>query len=206
MIWVIDIIVVAALLFSGFGGFRRGLVGMAGGALVFLLRIVFALAVGFAILLAFQKFGAVNALTITFDKAFGEMPVDEIGGVELGSIGNIIATAIFGLIAFAIAYIIVMIVFHFVGKLVEKIKIGGTLGLVDKILGAVLGVAVYVLLLAMILAFIYAFAEVGLIVYFDELLRACPITGLLYANNGFSKIAIDTGIAQFVQRTLTGGN
>ena len=205
MIWVIDIIAVVVLLFACIGGFRRGLVGMASGALVILLRVAFSLALAFVILLAFQTFGAVNAVTLTFDKALGIMPVDSIGGIELGSIGNILATSIFALISFVIAYIVIAVAFRLIGKLIKKFSLNGTLGVVDRILGAIVGVAIYYLLLSIVLVFIYSFAEVGLIVYFDELLRACPIVGLLYTHNVFVKVVTDMGVAQFFLRALTGG-
>ncbi|MBO7368666.1 MAG: hypothetical protein J6Y44_02390 [Clostridia bacterium] len=206
MIWIIDIIAVVALLFVGFGGYRRGLAAMSSGALVFFLRIVLALALGFLILLAFQATGAVDALTLTFDRAFGLMPIESIGDIQLGSLGNFFATVTFGVISFAISYVILMIAFHFIEKLFKNFDVsGGTVGLVNRILGAFIGVTVYMLIVAIILAFIHAFAEVGLIVYFDEVLRACPLTGLLYSNNGFSKVVGESGIAQFVQNLLRGG-
>lgn len=206
MIWLIDIVAVVALLFAGFGGYRRGLAAMSSGVLVFLLRIVLALALGFLILLAFQATGAVDALTLTFDGAFGQMPIESIGEIQLGSLGNFLATMVFGLLSFAVAYVIVMVGFHFLEKLIKNFNLTeGTFGLVNKILGAVIGVTAYMLVLAIVLAFIYSFAEVGLIVYFDEVLRACPLTGLIYTNNGFVKVVSESGIAQFFQNLASGG-
>ena len=197
MFWLIDVLAVIVMLTVMYIGYRNGLFGMVGGAIVYLLRIAFALAGAFLFLLLFQKIGAVDALTLGFAKLFGKSTEFAI----VGSLPNIFATIVFLILAFIIAYLIVMVAFHYLQKLVANVKVGGgMLGLLDRIFGVVVAFIFFLVVYAFFLAIIRAFANQGAMEYFDELLAACPLSGIIYKHNAFVPVIENTGIITKILR------
>lgn len=191
MFWLIDVLAVIVLLAVVYIGFRNGLFGMVTGAVVYLFRIAFAFAGAFLFLLLFQKIGAVDALTLGFARLFGKSAEFAI----VGSLPNIFATVVFLIIGFVLAYLIVMFAFHFLEKLARNAKVnGGTLGVLDCVFGMIVAAIFFFAVYSFILAVIRAFANQGALEYFDELLTACPLTGIIYRHNAFVPVIENTGI------------
>lgn len=192
MYWLIDIVAVILLLAAIWYGFNRGLVKLASGAAIVILRIVCVAAGALFFLFIFQWIGAVDALTNAMANIFGQAERFAIGAVAeyLVDWQNILATCIILIPSIILSMLIFWFLFHWLEKLVEKIEVKGSLNLVDKILGIVMMVIILILVYAVILGVINGFAENGLMLYLDEVLRACPFTGFIYKHNIFSGVFV----------------
>ena len=206
MYFLIDVIAVVLLLASIYGGFRCGVVKMTGGAFVYFFRIAFVAAGTFAILLLFQAIGVVNALTDFFAGIFGQTDAIAIASLaeRLASVPNIVATVVALIPSVIISYLVFVVAFHYLEKLVKKITITGTLGLADRIFGLAVAVALYFIVYAIILGVIRSFANYGGLTYLDEILTACPLTGLIYKHNAFVSAFDNMGFAAKIMGAIKG--
>ena len=197
MYWLIDVVMVIALLLAIYGGFKNGLVKIASSAFVYLFRVIFLFAGAFGFLLFFRATGAINGLTNFFAGVLGqtdELPLMSVSE-KLASAPNMLATAVCFLPSLALSYVVFAFGFRYLDKLTDKISVTGTLGLLDKIFGMSFAIIAFFLFEAIILAVFYSFANHGGLLYLDEVLRACPFTGLIYKNNIFVDAIDETGLA-----------
>ena len=206
MYWLIDVVAVILLLAAIWYGFNRGLVKLASGAGIVILRVVCVAAGAFLFLAIMQSVGIVDALTNSLANMFGQTEKFAIASVaeKLTSWQNILATLICLIPAVILSMLIFWVAFHYLEKLVEKIELKGNLALVDKILGIVIIVILFFVIYALILAVIGAFAYNGVMLYLDEMLRACPLTGLIYKHNAFLGAFKDMGVIVWISQHIAG--
>ena len=187
MYWLIDVVAVIVLLLAIYGGFKNGLAKIAGSAFVYVFRILFLLAGALGFLLFFRATGAINGLTNFFAGILGqtdELPLMSASEL-LASAPNMLATAVCFLPSLALSYVVFAFLFRYLDKLTEKISLSGTLGIWDRIAGMIIAFISFFVFYAIVLAIFYSFANHGGLLYLDEVLRACPLTGLIYKNNVF---------------------
>lgn len=204
MYWLIDVVAVIALLAAIYSGFKNGLVKIAGSAFVYAFRVLFLFAGAFGFLLFFRATGAVNGLTNFFAGILGqtdEIPVMSISE-KLASAPNMLASAVCFLPSLLLSYVVFAFAFKYLNKLVSKIEISGTLGLLDRIFGMALALIAFFIFYAIILAIFYSFANHGGLLYLDEVLRACSLTGVIYKNNAFVEAIDGMGFAATIMNAV----
>lgn len=206
MYFLIDVVVVILALLTAYAAFRRGLAGLAGGAFVVIFRIAFVLGGAFLLLLLFQAIGVVDALTNFFVGIFGQTEAFAVASIaeKLASWPNILATFVALIPSFILSYLIFGFLFRYLEKLTKKISVSGTLGFVDTVLGIFIAVTAFFIFYAILLAIVYSFANHGGLLYLDEVLRACPLTGLIYKNNAFVSAIDDMGITAKIMNAING--
>lgn len=177
MYWLLDILIVALIALAAFGGVKKGFFGMLSGVGAFCLKFVSVIIVTGLFLLLMQVTGVIDALTLPFVKAMGESSL-----YKSEMIANILATAIFLLVGVSLSWFGVYLIIKLI-KSKQKTKLPACW---DTVVGGVLAGVLALLLVYVIYAFLHAVAAYGGVPAMDELLRACPISGLLYKYNPFN--------------------
>lgn len=177
MYWLLDILIVALIALAIFGGVKKGFTGMLGGVGAFCLKFVFVIVVTAAFLLVMQLTGVIDALTLAFEKAIGESSL-----YPSAIVANILATALFLLVGVSLSWFGVFLLIRLINSK-RKAKITACC---NAVVGGVIAGVLALLLVYVIYAFLHAAASYGGVPATDELLRACPISGLLYRYNPFN--------------------
>ncbi len=195
MYWLLDILIVALIALAAFGGVKKGFVGMLSGVGAFFLKFVCVIIVTGLFVLLMQATGVIDALTLPLVKAFGESSL-----YESKKIANIVATAIFALIGISFSWLGV----YLVVKFIKSKQLTTEHATWDTVVGGVVAGVLALLLIYIIYAFIHAVVACGGLPATDELLRACPISGLLYRYNPFNAMFGNMSFIQSLVDLLKG--
>ncbi len=195
MYWLLDILIVALIVLAIFGGVKKGFVGMLSGVGAFFLKFVCVIIITGLFVLLMQATGVIDALTLPLVKAFGESNL-----YQSEMIANILATAIFALIGISLSWFGV----YLVVKLIKSKQSATEHATWNTVVGGVVAGVLCLLLVYIAYAFIHAVVACGGLPATDELLRACPISGLLYRYNPFNAMFGNMSFIQSLVDLLKG--
>ena len=195
MYWLLDILIVALIALAAYGGVKKGFVGMLSGVGAFFLKFICVIIVTGLFILLMQATGVIDALTLPLIKAFGESNI-----YQSKMIANIVATAIFVLIGISLSWFGVYLVVKYINSKSKK----GELPLWNTVVGGVVAGVLALLFIYVVYAFIHAVSLYGGLPATDGLLRACPISGLLYRYNPFNALFGNMSFIQSLVDLLKG--
>ncbi len=190
MYWIIDVIVIAIVLSALIIGVKRGFLRMVGGLLSFVLAPVLTVAgIGLFILLLY-KLGVVDQMTLLMVKVIGE--TNSLFGlmhIESYDVAYYLGLVVLAIIGFIISYILVILLFKGLSKAMQNCGKKGAVRVIDAILGVIIRLVICAAIILGLFAVIHALKDT--LAGLDELLRACPLSGLIYKHNPFNELMAD---------------
>ena len=201
MYWLFDIAIIALFIAVFVDGLKKGLSGLLLGIFSFFLRFLYTIVVAALIVAIFQLTGLVDALSEPIAKGLGESSLYPTDMVATGS----------ALIFFIIGLNIAVVTLFFIIRGIRRSRIArgagpsrNFFGVLNRILGIIVAVGLLSAFTLVIFGFIHGVVECGGFQATGELLRACPVSGLIYKYNPLNGIISDSRIPYFVYNAFHG--
>lgn len=181
---ILDVAIVFLIVAGIISGIKKGFIGLCFDVLGYFLFLGLAGVVATGLLALFYRLGAVDSLAIVFYRLIGSTnSLFEIIGTTSQAVSFYISAIIVFLISFVVAYIAIMFLFRYVADALVKLRDDGVIRTIDNILGVALNLAVTIGLIWVVFSFSYSFNGNGILIGFNEVIRACPISGFIYKYN-----------------------
>jgi|GEM_PF-3194219 len=197
MYWLLDVAVLVLLLIVISAALRRGVLGILVGVGSFILRFLYTILFTGLFVFICQITGLIDALTLPMTKAIADSTI-----YDSAMVANFLAAAILAVIGLLFAIFTLFIIVKTASAAYRKKS--RPAGFINRTLGLIIGVVLYVGGLYAIFGVVHAFVNAGAFPATDELLRACPVTNLLYNKNILTKIVYDTGLPKMIINALSG--
>ncbi|MBP5177547.1 MAG: hypothetical protein ILP02_03065 [Clostridia bacterium] len=210
MYWLFDVALIALFIAVFVDGLRKGVSGILFGVFSFFLRFLYTVVVVAAVVLVFELTGMVTALAMPIQRGLGEssiFPAVSGGMMTSEVLANAISALIFAIVGIAVA----VITMFFISRAVRRARIvkgagpsKSVIGIINRVIGVIITVAVFMAFVFIVFAFIHSIADAGGFHATDEMLRACPVSSLIYKNNPLTKLLNDTGLPSMIYNVFHG--
>ena len=203
MYLLVDLAVVLLLFFAVWRGIKKGFFQTSYGIIGSLLVIAFSVALSAIIVLIVYKLGAIDGLKFAIVKVIGETNgLFEKLNVTSEQVAYYIALGLIAIVAFIISYPIMLLAHKKFLEFTDNCRDNIVFRVADSTVGVIVNTALCVGVILGAFAIINAFASSGMLNGCDEVLRACPISNIIYEKNPLNEILLNTNIAQTIANAL----
>ncbi len=203
MYLLVDLAVILLLFIAVWRGIKKGFFQTSYGIIGSLLVIAFSVALSAVIVLLFYKFGVIDSLKLAIVKVIGETNgLFAKLNVTSEQVAYYIALGLIAIVAFIISYPIMLLIHNKFLEFTDNCRDNIFFRVADSTVGVLINTALCVGVILGAFAIIYSFASNGMLNGCDEVLRACPISNLIYEKNPLNEILLNTNVVQTIANVL----
>ncbi len=186
---LLDIAVVVLLIIAVWRGLKKGFFNTSYGFIGALLVIAFSAVFAVILTIGLYKLGITTQMQYGFINLIGETNgLFKLLNVTSEQIAYWLALAVVFIVLFILCYIVMLLLNKSFLGLMEDCRDNKVFMVIDSTIGLIINLALVVVLVLGLYAIVYSLNSINMLTSFDEVIRACPLSGLIYKVNPLNEI------------------
>lgn len=196
---LLDLAILLLLFVGVFRGIKKGFFNTSYGLIGSLLVIVFGAAFAGVLTVLVLKLGLIADLQYGFINLIGETNgLFESLKITSEQVAYWLAIGIVFIVCFIISYVIMLYLNKGFLRLMEEARENVVFRVIDSFVGLVVNVALVGGLVLGVFGLVHGFNAHNLLTSFDEVIRACPLSGLIYEVNPLNSVFENLGFIETI--------